>query len=64
MILASGEVRNSGSNNMRLIKRKNMFCKCPYCGKLCGYGKTPCKHYQGIKYDIRKQIIGHKFNKE
>jgi hypothetical protein len=48
---------------MRVIKRKTMFCKCPYCGKPCGHKKTPCKHYDGIKYDIGHKLIGHKFSK-
>lgn len=47
---------------MRVIKRKTMFCKCPYCGKLCGHKQSPCKHYQGIKYDIKNKVIGHKFS--
>jgi len=48
---------------MRVIKRKAMFCKCPYCKHMCGYGLLPCKHYQGIKYDIHHHVIGHKFSK-
>jgi hypothetical protein len=49
---------------MEKIRRKTFFCKCPYCGKGCGYNMDNCKHYRGIKYASNSKDVVHLFSRE